>query len=225
MEAGAQLRVARYGADAVPVAGQLEALLSETFDEFSGRVWDVYGDKRISRSRMAVSMGKSRVLDAYCTGLASKFSGRSFVVACGVPSFDCCMRGCPAAPIGIGFKTLKRRLPVIPVDEYLTSQACCRCDDKLKAPTKRARLEDGRFVNAEVRGIRLCKKCFLETHGHHAHVRDPGLWPGFARFDRDINAAMNMIRVAGKTNSERPLCLQRPSSITRARAIADGPVS
>jgi hypothetical protein len=138
---------------------------------------------------------------------------RPVVAACGLPDFNCCMKGCPAAPTTIAFKTLKRRLPVIPVDEFRTSKVCARCDEEMLAPRKAVTLDDWRVVMKEVRGIRLCKKCFLETHGHHSYERDDGMWPGYARFDRDINAALNILRVAGLSSSERPASLQR---ITRA---------
>ena len=84
----------------------------------------------------------------------------------------------------------------------------------LVAPRKKIKCRDGTERCGEVRGIRLCKKCALETHGHHAYERDPGLWPGFARFDRDINAALNMIRVAGAVNATRPASLQRTNRRT-----------
>jgi hypothetical protein len=180
-------------------------------DEANEAVWGVYGDRRFSRGRMAVFIGKQRALDQYFSDLAGRFKGDAVPpqVSCGYPSFNCCFKGCPAAPTNSAFKTLKRRMEVIPADEYRTSKVCSRCDETMEPPRKMMKMRDGKERCGEVRGIRLCKKCALETHGRHAYKRDPGLWPGYARFDRDVNAALNMIRVAGTSNETRPASLQR----------------
>ena len=174
-------------------------------------VWGVMADQRLSRSKWATEMGKQATLDRFVSSVSREFckDAVSTVFGCGFPSFNCCYKGCPAAPTTTAFKALKRQLDVMPIDEYKTSKVCARCDEALVAPKKKIKMADGSEECREVRGIRLCPKCFLEPRNQHSYERDPELWGGFTRYDRDVNAALNIARVTGLNNEERPPSLQR----------------
>lgn len=192
--------------------------------EDSPKVWNEYGDRRLSRSRMAVSIGKRRVLSQFCSEtkkIIEKAAGdRPVVLATGFPNFNCCTKGCPSSPTETAFKELKQHFVVLPTDEYLTSQACYRCDEKLEAPKKLVTLrKTNEKAWREVRGIRLCQECFRNDRAPPR--RDPGLWAGKARIDRDINAALNIMRVAGLRNEERPECLRRKILRTTRHAAVE----
>lgn len=109
-------------------------------------------------------------------------------------------------PTTTAFKRAKRIMDVIPVDECHTSQICPFCNSFLIKPRKIN--DQGRLV--EVQGLRLCGSTdCLRRYGHHDYARDPNLWEGYVRLSRDKVGALNIKRVAGLQNEERPVPLRR----------------
>lgn len=195
----------------------------KTIDEHSKRIWEQYDDKRLSRSRMVAEMGKVSVLDRWCRVLKSELreSGVSApLMGVGFPSFNSSMPGCLSAPTTKAYKALLRHFNTIPADEYMTSQVDPSNPESLLVKPKKLVNVNGEMKYREVRGIRLCPESTLESRASRCYDRDPELWRGYLRLLRDVVGALNIMKVAGLCNEDRPGLLKRTNRCYEASVEA-----
>lgn len=185
-----------------------------TAGRFEKRCWEMRGDFKLARSRMAVYMKKVGCLDRWINSLLEEVQKdrpkASKVVSCvGFPSFNSSTRGCKAAPTTLAFKRLELLTHVVPVDEYRTSKACYTCREDLR-PACMFNRRMGRVV--EVRSVRLCSSTAcreLHASRNASYGWLPTHWNGFVRYSRDKNSAKHHHDLGGLRNEERPEALRR----------------
>jgi hypothetical protein len=192
--------------------------LLQTFMEYVGvcaanhvALWDSLGHKKRNRNRMSTYIKKTKVLDKFFHSVKSPDITKRTVIAYGAARFNCCFKGRAASPTVATYKLCKKHFPTYLVDEYNTSKMCPCCDTELFTPyhyvTKT--MEDGKQQKQrrETRGVKWCKSTMcLGSRGFSA--ADGVVC---VRYIRDLVGALNIMRCFGKTNEERPACLQRQS--------------
>ena len=122
--------------------------------------------------------GKNRVMDGFFSGMA-KDIGPDATVFWGDASFNPSIKGTKSAPTTRQLVRARLHLKRIAlVDEFRTSKVCHCCDEQIHA-VRRLVVVDGKKRTREVRGLRWCStsRKFL---------------------DRDLNAAVNMLRCGTK---------------------------
>ena len=185
-----------------------------TAGRFEKRCWEVRGDFKLARSRMAVYMKKVGCIDRWINSLVEEVKQdhphAATVASCvGFPSFNSSTRGCKAAPTTLAFKRLELLTHVVPVDEYRTSKACYTCQEDLR-PACMFNRRLGRVV--EVRSVRLCSSTVcreLHASRNASYGWLPKHWNGFVRYSRDKNSAKHHHDLGGLKNEERPEALRR----------------
>ena len=143
------------------------------------RLWEVKLKKKWARSKLRVYGGKNRVMDRFFSGMARDV-GPDATVFWGDASVNPSMKGTKSAPTTRQLVRARLHLKRITlVDEFRTSKVCHCCDEQIHAVRRRVVDEDGKKRTREVRGLRWCStsRKFL---------------------DRDLNAAVNMLRCGTK---------------------------
>lgn len=185
-----------------------------TAGSFEARCWEVRGDFRLARSRMAVYMRRVGCLDRWVNSLVRDVKHdrpeAATVAACvGFPSFNSCTRGCKAAPTTLAYKRLALLTYVVPVDEYRTSKVCYVCQGDLR-PACMFDRRKGRVT--EVRSVRLCSSTVcreLQASRGYFYGWLATQWGGSVRYSRDKNSAKHHHDLGGLMNAERPEALRR----------------
>lgn len=180
-------------------------------------ILSTYEKRALRRVRFASYMRRDQALDEICkriTGgtLQGETTGRKkysvgqqgTLVAFGAA--NACSTGFGYAPAPQ--ERLRRRLAklhgarVFLVDEYRTSQLCCKCSRRLEAVTVR-NWRRGEMKRVQPHGLRRCSSCHNEKGA-----------PLYCH--RDVNAAWNMLHIflAEAETGRRPEAFRRPSQLT-----------
>ena len=150
------------------------AVVAEGYD----RVWEVKLKRKWARSKLRVYGGKNRVMDGFFAGMATDI-GPDATVFWGDASINSSMKGTKSAPTTRQLVRARLHLKKIAlVDEFRTSKVCHCCDEQIYAVKRRAWV-DGKRRTQEVRGLRWCSTSRKFV-------------------DRDLNAAVNMLRCGTK---------------------------
>ena len=153
-------------------------------------LWVEYLKRRWARQRFAVHSGKTSVINKFLSSLQDE-SGRRTVIAYGSAKFSSTNKGELAAPTTRLYNACVRHYKTVLVDEFRTTQIHYKTDERLSKV-----YEDGK----EVRGLRWCSSTI-----------------GCKFIDRDINAALNMLRCY--------MCEERPQALRRSEGAQPQAIS
>lgn len=98
------------------------------------------------------------------------------------------------------------------VDENYTTKMCFRCHCELEKAFRKHKCRDGIKRNIQVRGLMLCKQCFIKNRNLRNKIKkskpykDKKTWKRRVRYDRDINAAKNIWLLGVSETRPRYLC-------------------
>ena len=173
----------------------------------------IYEKRSLRRNRFASYMKRDQALDNLCKRIAGgvlprwangtryKSSQDDVLVAFGAANACSTRFGYAAAPQ----ERLRRRLAklhgarVFLVDEFRTSQMCCRCHNRLDKVTVQNMVK-GQLKRVQPHGLRRCPTCHNE--------KDAPLY-----CHRDVNAARNILNcfLAEAAGGQRPKAFSRLS--------------
>lgn len=157
-------------------------------------LWGEFLKRRWARQRLRTYAGKSSCLERFLASLDDG-SGRRVVIGYGDAAVACTGRGERSVPMKDMYRRCARRYETVAIDEFRTSKVHWQTDEVMRKVETRYRYrdKDGRVKvqRVEVRGLRWCSST-----------------SGGKFVDRDVNAALNMLRCL-RNLPDRPVALQR----------------
>lgn len=208
-------------ADASPLASKLHALPCRrnvyTWKEYLEALLpilalalEVRRHRSLRRQAFRSHQLRDKALDRICAKITAGSPQATLVAFGGANS---CSTGFGHAPAPQG--RLRWRLDIVHgaritiVDEFRTSQRCCRCQGELKHGAATITGSDGSKVRRQLHHVLFCEHC---TNNKGAKQ----FW------HRDFNAAKNILAcyVAAATGADRPEGLRRPKKQYIAAPLA-----
>jgi transposase len=157
----------------------LDTFLSN-FIEVYDKLWSVKLEKKRARLQFKVYCLKRKKIDSFLQSWTIPGEQKPYVLY-GASKFKCTGKGEKAVPVTYVAKRCAQYYKTEMVDEYCTTKVCCECNERSYSVT-----ENGQSV----RGLRWCSSTNCRRF-----------------FDRDLNAALNILRC--------PASHGRPNSLSR----------
>ena len=159
-------------------------------------IWTEYTKRRWADQRLRLYGGKKRTMAMFWNEVLGTETERqaqpATVIAYGSAKFAPGGKGEVSVPTSSAFKacTSQKNLSVVLIDEFRTSQICCKTERQLQ----KVKLQGGKSDGKILRGLLWCGSTSRQTQQG-------------AFVNRDVNAALNILRCA--TQTTRPPILDR----------------